>query len=123
MSDERYAELVRACGLPIGDASVGRNERDAIVFNKYVVGNGRLFAWKPDCVKEDFAAGAWPADMLEVVRFSDITQVLKTEHTHLAGAKAQKMYLAVKEKYKGISQDMCKLFCKHCPCSVVLFSL
>ena len=72
MSDERYNSLVRACGLPHRDESEGRSEREAIQTNKYVAGDGRLFAWKAGREKSDFAAGAWPEDMFEVVRFSDV---------------------------------------------------
>lgn len=84
-----------------------------------MTGNGRLFAWKPGCAKEDFAEGSWPADMLEVVRFSDVARVLRAEHVRMAGARAEKMYLSVQEKYKGITHHMCRLFCKHCPCCAV----
>ena len=119
VSDERYADLIRACGLPSRDESVTRSIREAIALHKYVAGAGRLFAWKPNCVKEDFAAGAWPADMYEVVRFSDVSRVLKSEHLRMAGAKAQKMYASIKTQYKGITHEMCKVFCKHCPCCAV----
>jgi hypothetical protein len=43
------------------------------------------------------ALAAWPADMFEVVRYNDITRVLRTEHVRMAGAKAEKMYAAIRE--------------------------
>ena len=45
ITDERFDQLVRACGLPPNDPSVTRSEREAISHNKYVAGvDGRLFA-------------------------------------------------------------------------------
>jgi transposase InsO family protein len=116
ITDERFARLVIACGLPENDKSVTKSEREAIKYNKYVAGaDGRLFAWKPEKEKEDVATATWPSDMYEVVRFSDIARVISKEHSDLAGAKAERMWASLRHKYKGITYDMCKQFCRHCP--------
>ena len=117
ISDERFRRLLTACGLPKNDPQVGRREREAIDAHKMVPGmDGRLFAWKPGHVKEDVATGTWPTDMYECVRFSDIAHVIAKEHKALEGAKAWPLFKSLQEKYKGITHEMCKLFCKHCPC-------
>ena len=117
ISDERFRRLLIACGLPKNDPQVTRSERELIHAHKMVAGvDGRLFAWKPGHVKEDAATGTWPTDMYECVRFSDIAHVIAEEHKALGGAKALALFKSLQEKYKGITHEMCKLFCKHCPC-------
>ena len=61
MSNQRFERIVKALGLPPNDKAIGRSEKEAIEYNKYVVGvDGRLFAWKPRCTKTDMAIGTWP---------------------------------------------------------------
>ena len=117
ISDERFRRLLIACGLPKNDPQVTRSEREFINAHKIVAGvDGRLFAWKPGHVKEDVATGTWPTDMYECVRFTDIAHVIAQEHKALGGAKGWALFKSLQEKYKGITHEMCKLFCKHCPC-------
>jgi hypothetical protein len=119
IDDTRYARLVAVCRNP-NDPDITRSEKETIAHHKYVAGNDdRLFCWKPGCVKDDFAAGSWPADMFEVVKFSDIARVIQAEHIRLAGAKAGKLYESIKKQYKGITVEHVRLFCKHCACCAV----
>lgn len=104
MTDERFDRIVRACGLQKNDPSVNKSERETIAYNKYVAGaDGRLFAWKAGHEKPDIATATWPTDMYEVVRFSQIYDVIAREHARLAGAKTKALYLSLQRQYKGIT--------------------
>ena len=99
------------------DPSVTKGEREAISHNKYVAGfDGRPFAWKSGHEKPNIATATWPADMYEIVRFSDIPHVIASEHKRLVGAKSLALFLSLQRKYKGITRKMCEDFCKVCEC-------